>query len=55
MEPWRVLKPEQMEAIDSAACKILSHTGMRIEFDEALGYLRDYGCKFVFSQVFLLK
>lgn len=44
MEPVRILTPSQMEQIDGAAQAILERTGVKIESDEAQGFLERFGC-----------
>ncbi len=45
MEALRILTSAQMEQIDAAAQSILERTGVKIDSAEAIGYLKDFGCR----------
>ncbi len=44
-EPIRYLSDVEMESVHAAALQVLDEVGMRVDSDEALNYLEDYGCQ----------
>ncbi|GAG45705.1 unnamed protein product, partial [marine sediment metagenome] len=45
MEPIRYLSREEMERIHQSALRILQSTGIWVDHEKALEYLREAGCK----------